>query len=52
MAIARTQSLASFLKNTPRLDKKLLGEFIAKPENIDVLKVFIGLFNFTNVSQL
>lgn len=46
---ARAQSIAYFLKNTPRLDKKLLGEFIAKPENIDILKAFIGFFDFDKV---
>jgi len=48
-AAARAQSLASFLKSTPRLDKKLLGEFIAKPDNIEILKAFIGQFDFNGV---
>lgn len=51
-AKARAQSLARFLKSTPRLDKKLLGEFLAKPDNIEILKAFIELFDFTNVSYL
>ena len=49
-ALGRAKSLATFLKNTPRLDKKLLGEFIAKPENNEVLKAFIGQFDFNGVS--
>ncbi|KAH9997514.1 Sec7-like domain protein [Russula vinacea] len=44
--ITRSQSLAKFLKSSTRLDKKLLGDFISKPENIDVLKAFVGLFDF------
>ncbi|KAF5344049.1 hypothetical protein D9757_013881 [Collybiopsis confluens] len=39
-------SLARFLKSCSRLDKRLLGDFISRPENIDVLKAFIGLFDF------
>ncbi|KAI0256486.1 Sec7-domain-containing protein [Lactifluus subvellereus] len=44
--ITRPQSLARFLKSSTRIDKKLLGDFISKPENIDVLQAFIGLFDF------
>lgn len=46
----RSHSLAVFLKKNTRLDKRLLGDFISKPEHIDVLKEFIGLFDFENVS--
>ncbi|KAH9998139.1 Sec7-like domain protein [Russula compacta] len=48
--ITRPQSLARFLKSSTRLDKKLLGDFISKPENIDVLKAFVGLFDFREKS--
>ncbi|KAF9001938.1 Sec7-like domain is implicated in guanine nucleotide exchange function [Cyathus striatus] len=44
--ISKAQSLAQFLKNCPRIDKTLLGDFISKPDNIEVLKAFIGLFDF------
>jgi Sec7 domain len=50
--ITRSQSLAKFLKSSTRLDKKLLGDFISKPENIDVLKAFVGLFDFREVRSL
>jgi len=50
--VTRPQSLAKFLKSSTRLDKKLLGDFISKPENIDVLKAFIGLFDFHEVRSL
>ncbi|KAI0340495.1 Sec7-domain-containing protein [Trametopsis cervina] len=42
----RPLSLAKFLKSSTRLDKRLLGDFISKPDNIEVLKAFIGLFDF------
>ncbi|KAI6151004.1 hypothetical protein BKA82DRAFT_4328972 [Pisolithus tinctorius] len=44
----RTRSLAKFLKSCTRLDKRLLGDYISKPENVDLLKEFIGLFDFKN----
>jgi brefeldin A-resistance guanine nucleotide exchange factor 1 len=50
--ITRPQSLARFLKSSTRLDKKLLGDFISKPENLDVLKAFVGLFDFREVRSL
>jgi len=43
------ESLAIFLKNTPRLDKRLLGDFISKPSNIDILNAFMALFDFKEV---
>ncbi|KAF8078137.1 hypothetical protein FPV67DRAFT_1464319 [Lyophyllum atratum] len=46
--ITKAHSLASFLKSCTRLDKRLLGDFISKPEHIDILKAFIGLFDFKN----
>ncbi|KAJ3113573.1 GDP/GTP exchange factor for ARF [Phlyctochytrium bullatum] len=39
-------SLATFLKNTPRVSKRLLGEYLAKPANIELLKAFIQLYDF------
>ena len=48
--MSRERSLATFLKGCTRLDKRLLGDFISKPENIDVLKAFIGLFDWKDVS--
>ncbi|KAI5967843.1 GEA2 [Candida theae] len=35
-----------FFTKAGRLDKKMLGEFLAKPSNSDLLKHFIGLFDF------
>ena len=49
--VSKAHSLATFLKNCTRLDKRLLGDFISKPDNIEILKAFIGLFDFKNVSE-
>lgn len=46
--ISRDVSIARFLKECPRLDKKLLGDFISRPDNIGILDAFLGLFDFTN----
>ncbi|RUS35496.1 hypothetical protein BC938DRAFT_482565 [Jimgerdemannia flammicorona] len=40
-------SLARFLMSTPRLNKKLMGDYLSKPQNIDILKAFIRLFDFS-----
>jgi brefeldin A-resistance guanine nucleotide exchange factor 1 len=50
--ISKAHSLAKFLKECTRLDKRLLGDYISKPENIDLLKAFIGLFDFRNVCRI
>jgi brefeldin A-resistance guanine nucleotide exchange factor 1 len=49
--MSRERSLATFLKGCTRLDKRLLGDFISKPENIEVLKAFIGLFDWKDVGS-
>ncbi|KAG0329161.1 GDP/GTP exchange factor for ARF [Dissophora globulifera] len=38
--------VAHFLKSSTRLSKKLLGEYLAKPANSEVLKAFVQLFDF------
>ncbi|CUA75851.1 putative protein C211,03 [Schizosaccharomyces pombe 972h-] [Rhizoctonia solani] len=43
---ADPKSLARFLKNCPRLDKKVLGEYISHLDNPELLKEFIGIFDF------
>ncbi|ORY06583.1 Sec7-domain-containing protein [Basidiobolus meristosporus CBS 931.73] len=42
------KNLANFLKTTPTINKKLLGEYLSKPVNREVLKSFIELFQFKN----
>ena len=49
--VSKDRSLATFLKNCTRLDKRLLGDFISKPDNLELLKAFIGLFDFKDVSK-
>lgn len=49
--VTKARSLATFLKNCTRLDKRLLGDFISKPDNLDLLTAFIGLFDFKDVSM-
>ncbi len=44
-------ALAKFLHKQPRLDKKLLGEYLSHPDNLELLKAFIGLFDFKGVSE-
>jgi brefeldin A-resistance guanine nucleotide exchange factor 1 len=48
--VSKAKSLALFLKGCTRIDKRLLGDYISKPDNIELLKSFIGLFDLRNVS--
>lgn len=50
--VSRDKSLAMFLKSCTRLDKRLLGDFISKPDTLPVLKEFIRLFDFKGVSNI
>ena len=49
-AVDENTSIAIFLKSTPRLNKTVLGDFLSKPSNIEILKAFVKLFNFQEVS--
>ncbi|KAK9464683.1 hypothetical protein V1512DRAFT_267671 [Lipomyces arxii] len=42
------QSIATFLRQTSRVSKKLLGEYLAKPSNKEILDCFIDSFDFTD----
>ena len=46
----QTRATARFLRHSSRLDKKHLGEYISRPDQIELLKAFIGLFEFRGVS--
>jgi brefeldin A-resistance guanine nucleotide exchange factor 1 len=48
----RTMGIAKFLRQSTRLDKKELGDYISRPDQIELLKAFIGLFDFRGVSTL
>ncbi|KAJ1736184.1 GDP/GTP exchange factor for ARF [Coemansia biformis] len=41
------QQLAAFLFETPTLNKKLLGEYLSKPSNLEVLQAYLQLFDFS-----
>uniref|UniRef100_A0A8C4WR04 Golgi-specific brefeldin A-resistance guanine nucleotide exchange factor 1 n=1 Tax=Gopherus evgoodei TaxID=1825980 RepID=A0A8C4WR04_9SAUR len=38
--------VAQWLRENPRLDKKMIGEFVSDRKNIDLLESFVGTFNF------
>ncbi|RCH92537.1 GDP/GTP exchange factor for ARF, partial [Rhizopus stolonifer] len=40
-------SLSQFLRSTQQLDKKMLGEYLGRPENFDTLKAYMQQFDFT-----
>ncbi|KAF2121528.1 cytohesin-2 [Lophiotrema nucula] len=40
------KSIAQFVKGTSRVDKKVLGEFISKKGNEEILREFMSLFDF------
>ncbi|WPH04611.1 Hypothetical protein R9X50_00750300 [Acrodontium crateriforme] len=40
------RSVTAFLKGTTRIDKKILGEFISKKSNEEILSAFIDQFDF------
>ena len=46
---ARARSLARFLKESPGVDKRLLGDYLSRPENVAVLSEFIDLFDFRGI---
>lgn len=46
----RTVSAVKFLRGSGRINKKLLGEFLAKPKNKEYLNLFIEGFDFANKS--
>ena len=43
------KSIATFLKGTSRVDKRVLGDFISKGYNESLLGAFLGLFDFSNL---
>lgn len=45
-------SLAKFLKSSARVDKRLLGDFLSKPDNVELLKAFLGLMDFKGVRMV
>ncbi|KAJ2345796.1 GDP/GTP exchange factor for ARF, partial [Coemansia sp. RSA 2618] len=41
------QQLAAFLRETPTINKRLLGEYLSKPSNLEVLQTYMQLFDFS-----
>lgn len=50
---ARAESVARFLKASSLVDKRLLGDYLSRPDNLAVLSAFMGLFDFrgTDVAE-
>ncbi|WVF70575.1 hypothetical protein IAT40_005367 [Kwoniella sp. CBS 6097] len=46
----RNMAISKFLKSSSRLDKRELGDFISRPDQLGLLKAFIGLFDFKGKS--
>ena len=47
--IDRPKSLSIFLKGCTRIDKRVLGDFLSRPDNVEILRAFVGLFDFRDV---
>lgn len=43
------QQLIKYLKETPMLDKKLMGEYLSNRKHITILEEFVKSFNFANM---
>lgn len=46
---ARARSIAHFLKESPLVDKRLLGDYISRQENGEILTEFMDLFDFRDI---
>ncbi|RKP16849.1 SEC7-like protein [Rozella allomycis CSF55] len=42
------KEMVKFLKQTPNLSKKMIGEYLAKPTNGECLEEYLNDFNFRN----
>ncbi|KAJ6618317.1 hypothetical protein B0H10DRAFT_1795581 [Mycena sp. CBHHK59/15] len=47
---AKAHNLAVFLRGCARLDKRLLGDYMSREENLPLLTAFIGLIDFKDKS--
>jgi brefeldin A-resistance guanine nucleotide exchange factor 1 len=45
----KAQAIAVLLKTCPRLDKTLLGDYLSRPDNIEILQTFMNLFDYSDV---
>ncbi|GAA5889769.1 hypothetical protein JCM6882_004317 [Rhodosporidiobolus microsporus] len=46
LPIPREESLARFFHTAPKLDKRQLGDFISRPDQLEVLKAFMMVVDF------
>ncbi|KAK9480121.1 hypothetical protein V1514DRAFT_326464 [Lipomyces japonicus] len=46
---SNSKSVATFLRHTSRISKKLLGEYLAKPSNKSIMECFIDDFDFADL---
>lgn len=44
------QQLINYVKETPTLDKKVLGDYLSSRKNLNILDEFVKSFDFVNVS--
>lgn len=49
--VSKDMSIARFLKSCTGIDKRQLGDYISKPDHIEILKAFMGLFDFKDVGH-
>lgn len=45
----KAASLARFLLDCPKLDKREIGDYISRPDQLELLNAFIRMFDFTDV---
>ncbi|KAA0190366.1 hypothetical protein HAZT_HAZT006148 [Hyalella azteca] len=44
-----TEDIAIFMKENPKLDKKMIGEYLSKKKNVGILSAFVKSFAFTGL---
>ncbi|XP_047493913.1 Golgi-specific brefeldin A-resistance guanine nucleotide exchange factor 1-like isoform X2 [Penaeus chinensis] len=43
------EDIAVFLRENPRLSKKVIGDYVSKKKNVDILSAFVKSFEFRNL---
>jgi golgi-specific brefeldin A-resistance guanine nucleotide exchange factor 1 len=46
----RSEAIARMLRTSPKLDKRLLGDYLSRPANAEILTAFMKMFHFKDVS--
>ena len=47
----RAEAVARFLRSSSRLDKKEIGDYISRPDQVPLLTAFMRTFDFKGVSR-